>query len=99
MLFVAMQMVLAQKWTTNQFEVLVKLKKSQTECLKLLIAVYGEGVMSRTQIFEWHKRFKNGSQKVENDPTFASGRPFTSKTDDNITRVKQLVQNDRRLTM
>ena len=59
--------------------------------------VYGEDVMSRTQIFEWHKRFKNGRKEVEDDPK--SGRPSTSRTDDNIARVKQLVRNDRRLTV
>lgn len=76
---------------------LVKLKKTPTECLKLLEKVYGEDVMSRTQIFEWHKCFKNGREKVEDDPN--SGLPSTSKTDDNIARVKQLVRNDRRLTV
>ena len=39
---------------------LVKLKKTPTECFKLLKEVYGEGVMSRTKIFEWHKRFEKG---------------------------------------
>ena len=78
-------------------KLLVKLKKGPTESLKLFIEVYGEDVMTRTQIFEWHKRFKNGREEVEDDPK--SGRPSTSKTDDNIARVKQLVRNDRRLTV
>jgi len=73
---------------------LVTLKKSPTEWLKRLKEVYGESVMSRTQIFEWHKCFKNGREKVEDDPK--SERPSTSKTD-NIARVKQLdVWNDCR---
>ena len=76
---------------------LVKLKKTPTECLKLLKEVYGEDMMSRTQIFEWHKRFKHGREEVEDDPK--SGRPSTSKTDRNIERVKQLVRNDCRLTV
>jgi len=66
---------------------LVKLKKIPTECLKFLKEVYGEDVMSRTQIFEWHKRFKNGHEKVEDDPK--SGRPSTSKTDENIARTSR----------
>jgi len=76
---------------------LVKLNKRPTECLKLLKEVYGEDVMSRTQIFEWHNRFKNGREKVEDYPK--SGRPSTSKTNENIARVKQLVRNDCRLTV
>jgi len=59
---------------------------------ELVNEVFGKNVMSRTQIFEWHKRMKNGCEKVEDDPK--SGQPSMSKTDDNIARVKQLVRND-----
>ena len=76
---------------------LVKLRKSPTECFKLLTEVYGEDVMSRPRVFEWHKCFKSGREEVENDPR--SGRPFTTKTDKNIVRVKQMVRSDRRLTI
>lgn len=76
---------------------LVKLRKSPTECFKLLKEVYGKDVMSRARVFEWHKRFKSGREEVEDDPR--SGRPSTSKTDENIARVKQLVRSDRRLTV
>jgi len=48
---------------------LVKLKKSPTECLKLLKEVYCEDVMSRTQIFEWHKRFKMDARKLRMTPS------------------------------
>ena len=50
--------------------------------------------MSRMQIFEWHKHFEEGQKEVEDDPK--TGRPSTMRTDKNITRVKQLVQNDCR---
>ena len=53
--------------------------------------------MSRTQIFKWHKRFKKSHNKVEDD--LKTGRPSTMKTDENITRVKLLVQSDHRLTV
>ena len=71
---------------------LVKLGKN--ECFKLLKEVYGKDVMSRPRVFEWHKRFKSGCEEVENDPK--SGRPSTTKADENIRRVKQLVRSDRR---
>ena len=64
---------------------------------KLLKKVYDKDVMSRPQVFEWHKRFKSGRQEAEDDPK--SGRPSTAMTDENIIRVKQLVQSDRRLTV
>ena len=53
--------------------------------------------MSRTQIFEWHKRFEKGHEEVEDDAK--TGQPSTTRTDENVTRVKQLVRSDRRLTV
>ena len=76
---------------------LVKLRKTPTECYKLLKEVYGENVMLRTQFFEWHKCFEKGREEVEDNPK--TGQPFTTRTDENITRVKQPVQSDYRLTV
>ena len=55
----------------------------------------GEETMSHTRAFEWHKRFKEGREEVEDDPR--SGRPSTSRTADNIERVKQMVRADCQL--
>ena len=74
----------------------MKLKKTPTECFKLLKEVYGEDVMLRMQIFQWNKRFEKGCEEVENDP---KTRQHSTRTDENITRVKQLVQSDCRLTV
>ena len=79
------------------FKFLVKLRKTPTECFKLLKEFYGEDVMSRTQIFEWYKRFEKGCEEVKDDPK--TRRPSTTRTDENITRVKLLVQSDHRLTV
>ena len=38
--------------------------------------------MSRCRVFEWHKRFKEEREDVEDDPR--SGRPSTIKTEENI---------------
>ena len=53
--------------------------------------------MFRTRVFEWHKRFVEGREDVEDDSK--SGRPCTSTTDINIENVRQLVRSDRRLTI
>ena len=68
---------------------LMKLRKTASECFKLLKEVYGEDVMSRTQIFEWQKCFEKGRKEVKDDPE--TGRPSTMRTNENITKVKQLV--------
>ena len=77
-------------------KILVRLRKTPTEALKLLQEVYGNHTMSRTRLFEWHKRFKEGREEVEED--HRSGRPSTSKTDENVERVRQKMRSDRRLT-
>ena len=78
-------------------KILVRLRKTPTEALKLLQEVYGNDTMSRTRLFEWHRRFKEGREEVEED--HRSGRPSTSKTDENVERVRQKVRSDRRLTV
>ena len=67
---------------------LVCLGKTPTETLKLLQEVYGDDTSSRTRLFfEWHRRFKEGREEVEDDHW--SGRPSTSSTDENVERVRQ----------
>ena len=57
---------------------LVQLGKTLTETFNSLQEVYEDAMMSRTRIFEWHKRFREGREDVEDDPR--SGRPTTSRT-------------------
>jgi len=61
---------------------LVRLRKSPTEALKLLQEVYGDDTVSRTRLFEWHRRFKEGREEVGDD--HRSGRPSTSRTEENV---------------
>ena len=46
----------------------VKLGKTETETLKMLRDIYGDSSMSRTRVFEWHKRFVEGREDMEDDP-------------------------------
>ena len=59
--------------------------------------VITDDTISRTRLFEWHRRFKEGREKVKDD--HKSGRPSTSRTDENVERVRQKVRSDRRLTV
>ena len=79
----------------SNLKFLAKLGKTSSKSFAMLQQVYGEETMSRTRAFEWHKRFKEGWEEVEDDPR--SGRPSTSRTVNNIECVKQKVHTDRQL--
>jgi len=74
----------------------VKLNENITEMYEKLKGAYGEHALSRTRVFRWYKAFLDGRESVEDEPR--SGRPCTSKTDDNVTKVRDLVRSDRRLS-
>ena len=80
---------------TNQ-KFLVRLGKTPSQAHEMLKQVYGDNAMSRTRVFEWHKRFKEGCKEVEDDSR--SGRLSTSRTEVNVERAKQIVHANRRLT-
>jgi len=53
--------------------------------------------MSRTQCYEWFKRFKEGRITVGEDPR--PGRTSTSSNDDHAERVRVVIRGNRRLTV
>jgi len=57
--------------------------------MKKLKRAYGEHALSRTQVFSWHKAFLDGRESVEDE--HRSGRPCTSKTDENVTKLWGLI--------
>ena len=73
----------------------VKIRKSTSETLALLTVAYGEYVMKKSSVFEWHTRFEEGREDVQDDPR--SGGPKTQSTDANVDRVRTSVPSDRRL--
>jgi transposase len=75
----------------------VKIEKSVTETFEMLKIAFGEDAICRTQTYEWWKRFKEGRTSVDDDQR--SGRPSTSKTDDNVANVREVIRSNRRLTV
>ena len=75
----------------------LKIGMNATETCGKLQEAYGKDALSRAHIFSWFKDFLTGRDSVENEPR--SGRPITSKTDENVKRVKSLVQSNHRLTI
>jgi hypothetical protein len=74
----------------------VKLKKSPSETLEMLKSVYGESAMSKSNVFKWHKRFREGREDVNDDER--SGAPVTKRTDGNVSKIRELVLSDHVLT-
>jgi len=75
----------------------VKLGESATVIYEKLQRANGEHSLSRAQVFRWHKSFLEGRQQVEEEPRVE--RTSTSKTDDNVERVRSLVRSVHRLTL
>lgn len=75
----------------------VKLGKSATETLSLIQDAYGNDALSRARCFEWHSRFINGRNSLEDDER--SGRPTTSTSPEMVREVEQLVRADRRISI
>ena len=73
------------------------LGKPATETYNLLTEVYGDQCLSCMQVFEWFKKFMEGTEDVGNDPK--SGRPSTVKTQENVEKVARIVRGDRRLSI
>jgi hypothetical protein len=45
----------------------VQLKKIATEMFSLFCEAYGQNTLSRAVVFEWHKRFSEGREDMEDD--------------------------------
>jgi transposase len=56
-----------------------------------------EVILSRSTAFEWFKRFREGWELLEDDEL--SGRPTTSRNEQTIEKVHQLVMQDRHITL
>ena len=59
--------------------------------------VYAKECMSRTRVFEWHKRFHEGRTDVGDDER--SRRPTISKTTNNNRESEKIVREDGRLSI
>jgi transposase-like protein len=61
------------------------------------MVLYGDECLSRTQVFKWFKRFREGRGEIEDD--LCTGQPCTSKTDANTEKVGELVRKNRCLSI
>jgi len=68
-----------------------------SKTLEMLTVTYGESTLSKKNVYKWYKLFQEGRENVNDEPR--SGRPSTSKTDENVQEVKEIVLKNRRITI
>lgn len=73
------------------------LGKTPTESLEMLQEAFKEQALSRAWVFEWFSRFKKGDLSIEDQPR--SGRPSSSRNDENIAKIREKLNEDRRHTI
>lgn len=72
----------------------LKLEKSYAKTIEMMKTAFRDECMSKTQIKEWYKRFKDDSTSFDNNS--CSKRPSTT-TPNNIECMRLAINGDRRL--
>ena len=73
------------------------LGKSATKTLTTIQQDLGEKSLSRTQVFQWHTRFKTRRTSVDDDEH--TGRATSWRNPETVVRIEQLVSQERRRTI
>jgi len=63
----------------------------------MLVQVYGDNAVKKTAVYKWVKRFSEGKESVTDEQR--SGWPATRRTEENIAKIRQIVCENRRLTV
>jgi histone-lysine N-methyltransferase SETMAR len=71
--------------------------KSPTDIHHEMTQVYEDNAPSKTMVVKWVDRFREGWDTVEDMPR--SGRPTTSSSTENMKRVREALDEDRRMTV
>ena len=70
----------------------VKLEKKIAETYELMIKDYGDDCTSRTQVYSWLTRFKNGRDDLNDYPR--PGRPEASNRAELVEKVREIIAID-----
>jgi len=65
--------------------------------MSMLVQVYGDNAMKKTAVYKWVKRFSERRESVINE--VRSWQLATSRTEENIAKVRQILRENRRLTV
>jgi len=60
-------------------------------------SAYGDQTLSRSNVFRWYGRFRDGREDIEDDRR--SGRPAECPNDNNVEKISQLLLQNRHLSL
>ncbi|CAI9567771.1 unnamed protein product [Staurois parvus] len=75
----------------------VKIGKSVSKTLVLLQQAYDEHFMNKSNVFEWHRQFKEVWENVHNDAR--NGQPEMQRTNVHVDRLRALICSGQRLSV
>jgi histone-lysine N-methyltransferase SETMAR len=73
------------------------LEKTAAETIVMLQQAFKDDAFGKSQVYEWFSRFKNGNMSIKGLPR--PGRPSTIRNEENIEKVRQAINEDRRKTI
>jgi len=73
------------------------LGKTAAETVTMLREAFKEEALSQARVYEWFPQFKRGDMSLEDQPR--SGRPSTSRNDENIQKIRDAIMFDSRRTI
>jgi histone-lysine N-methyltransferase SETMAR len=68
-----------------------------SEIFTRLQAQFGDECLSQPRVFSWTKSFREGRDRVENEPH--ARRPRTSVNPENVLKIGELIRANRRITV
>jgi histone-lysine N-methyltransferase SETMAR len=63
----------------------------------MLVEVYGDAAITRRTVYKWSERFRSGSESIDDEDR--PGRISTSCTDEDISKVNEMIRSNRKLTI
>ena len=72
-------------------------KKNATETYGMLPTAFGASCMNRASVFEWYKRFREGTEPVRDDERCVRSKEV--RTSELIGQIKNFMDKDRRVSI
>ena len=73
------------------------LGKTAAETVTMLQGTFKEEALSQARVYDWFSWFKHGDMSLEDPPR--SGSPSTSRTDENIQKIREAIMFGHRRTV